>query len=266
MNTQKTLTCHQCQQQFVVIEHPVTQTRPPSRRKYCSDICRRRANRVPEHAESRKRYLNSPKGKATKERKAKRYKQSEKGQTKYKSLLIKKRLHTLNNRKPCLACLKPIPVGKQKFCSRECQYFNSMLFKLPKTVMPRKCQECGSDSYFRQRYCSSKCRSKAQRRTETYKSTRRVESRKRRARKRNAYTETVHLEVIAQRDKYKCHICHKHVNMNLDYTDKYSPTMDHLIPLSFGGDHTYANIRLAHRTCNSRKGNRAINEQLLLFG
>lgn len=259
MNTQNTLTCPQCQQQFEFI--PTN-----NRRKYCSLKCKRRANQVSEDAESRKRYLNSPKGKAMKERKAKRYKESEKGQTKYKSRLVENRLHTATNRKPCLACFKPVPVGKKRFCSHECQHFNSMLLKLPKTVMARKCQECHSDAHFRQRYCSTKCRQKAQRRTETYKAHQRAASRRRRARKRKAHNETVYLEVIAQRDKYKCHICRKHVKMNLDNTDKYSPTMDHLIPLSFGGDHTYANIRLAHRTCNSSKGNRAVNEQLLLFG
>ena len=259
MTTIQTLTCPHCQQQFEFI--PTN-----NRRKYCSDKCKRQANQVPEDAESRKRYLNSPKGKAMAKRKDERYRQSSKGQANYKTNLNQKRLHTLVTRKPCLSCLKPIPLGSKKFCSRECQRFNSMLFKLPKNAILRKCQECNCDSYFRQRYCSSKCRSKAQRRTETYKSYKRAQSRKRRARKRNAHNETVYLQVIAQRDKYKCHICRRNVKMNLDNTDKYSPTMDHLIPLSLGGDHTYANIRLAHRTCNSSKGNRAVNEQLLLFG
>jgi endogenous inhibitor of DNA gyrase (YacG/DUF329 family) len=259
MNTIQNLTCPQCQQQFEFI--PTN-----NRRKYCSIKCKRQANQVLEDAESRKRYVNSPKGKATNKRKHKRYKQSDKGQADYKSRLNQKRLHTLITRKPCLSCLKPIPVGSQKFCSRECQHFNSMLFKLPKNVMARKCQECNFDSYFRQRYCSSKCRSKAHRRTETYKLNKRAGSRRRRARKRNVHNETVYLEVIAKRDKYKCHICRKRVNMDLDNTNKYSPTMDHLIPISLGGDHTYTNIRLAHRTCNSSKGNRAVNEQLLLFG
>ena len=259
MSTTQTLSCLQCQQQFEFI--PTN-----NRRKYCSLKCKRQANQVPENAESRKRYLNSPKGKAMKERKAERYRQSERGQTKYKSRLVENRLHTANKRKPCLACLKPIPVGRHKFCSPECQHFNSMLLKLPKNVMPRKCQECGCSAYFRQRYCSNKCQVKAHRKTEIYRSHRRASSRRRRARKRNAHNETVYLEVIAQRDKYKCHICRKHVKMNIDNTDKHSPTMDHLIPISLGGDHTYANIRLAHRTCNSTKGNRAVNEQLLLFG
>jgi 5-methylcytosine-specific restriction endonuclease McrA len=41
--------------------------------------------------------------------------------------------------------------------------------------------------------------------------------------------------------------------------------MDHLIPLSQNGPHTRANVALAHRSCNSRKGVCAIGEQLALF-
>jgi 5-methylcytosine-specific restriction endonuclease McrA len=45
-----------------------------------------------------------------------------------------------------------------------------------------------------------------------------------------------------------------------------SPTLDHVVPLVAGGLHDPANVRLAHLTCNSRKGAKAANEQLLLFG
>jgi 5-methylcytosine-specific restriction endonuclease McrA len=33
-------------------------------------------------------------------------------------------------------------------------------------------------------------------------------------------------------------------------------TIDHVLPLSRGGDDTPANVRLAHRLCNVRKGPR----------
>ena len=266
MNSVKTLTCPQCQQPFDLIEYPVSQSRPPNRRKYCSVKCKRKANQVPENAKSRRRYLNSPKGKATKQRKNQRFNRSDKGQARYQSHLKNKRLSTLITRKPCLVCLNPIPVGRHKFCSDDCQHFNSMLFNLPKNVLPKKCEECGNTALIVQRFCSKKCCIKAFRRTETYKENRRAHSRRRRARKKNARTETVYLEIIAKRDKYKCHICRKRVNMNLEVAQQHSATMDHLIPLSLGGDHSYANIRLAHRSCNSKKGNRAVNEQLLLFG
>lgn len=42
--------------------------------------------------------------------------------------------------------------------------------------------------------------------------------------------------------------------------------MDHVIPLTKGGNHELANVRLAHLRCNVSKGNRGGNEQLLLIG
>lgn len=40
------------------------------------------------------------------------------------------------------------------------------------------------------------------------------------------------------------------------YASKNYPTIDHVVPLSKGGKHEWANIRLAHLSCNASKGNR----------
>lgn len=67
------------------------------------------------------------------------------------------------------------------------------------------------------------------------------------------------LDEIYERDGRRCHLCSKSVKRS-------EATMDHLIPLSLGGPHTRANVALAHRSCNSSKGNRVANEQLRLVG
>lgn len=33
------------------------------------------------------------------------------------------------------------------------------------------------------------------------------------------------------------------------------PSIDHVIPVSKGGLHSWENVKLAHRKCNTRKGN-----------
>jgi 5-methylcytosine-specific restriction endonuclease McrA len=43
-------------------------------------------------------------------------------------------------------------------------------------------------------------------------------------------------------------------------------TLDHLIPLSKGGNHTSDNLALAHGRCNSRRGAGRIPAQLRLLG
>jgi len=44
------------------------------------------------------------------------------------------------------------------------------------------------------------------------------------------------------------------------------PTLDHLIPLSLGGSHTYENVKCACLRCNCKKSSDAANDQLLLIG
>ena len=263
MHTKNTLTCPQCQQQFEFI--PTN-----NRRKYCSLKCKRQANQVPDDAESRKRYLNSPKGKATARRKASKYYQSETYKTRTQSHEYKQKANDYARQwaqrhrrpRPCAICEDLIPLGRKKFCSDLCVEFDNRIRRPAKIHIVRRCPGCKQPKQFSGTYCSNDC----YRQSDQGKLIKRQARHRRRARMHNAQIEQIDPLVIAKRDKYKCHICRKRVNMDLDIQDNYSPTMDHLIPISLGGDHTYANIRLAHRICNSRKGNRAINEQLLLFG
>lgn len=44
------------------------------------------------------------------------------------------------------------------------------------------------------------------------------------------------------------------------------PSLDHVIPMSKGGAHSYANTQLAHWLCNVTKGNRGGGEQLARVG
>jgi 5-methylcytosine-specific restriction endonuclease McrA len=40
--------------------------------------------------------------------------------------------------------------------------------------------------------------------------------------------------------------------------------MDHIVPFAAGGTHEPANVQLAHRVCNSRKGARLLRADELL--
>lgn len=73
------------------------------------------------------------------------------------------------------------------------------------------------------------------------------QSRIKRARIRNVYIERVVFEDVVERDKWLCGICGEHVNQE-------DATLDHIRPLSKGGEHSYANVQLAHLICNCKKG------------
>jgi 5-methylcytosine-specific restriction endonuclease McrA len=91
-------------------------------------------------------------------------------------------------------------------------------------------------------------------------------NRRRRALKRGSASERYSLVEIAVRDRHRCKLCGKRVAMKIKVPNLMAPTIDHVIPISHGGDDTKANVQLAHFGCNNRKSNRGGGEQLALVG
>ncbi|MDI9885916.1 HNH endonuclease signature motif containing protein [Streptomyces sp. HNM0645] len=73
------------------------------------------------------------------------------------------------------------------------------------------------------------------------------------------------LAEIAERDKGRCGLCGGRVAMKQKVPHPKAPTIDHVVPVSEGGDDTRANVQLAHFVCNSVKGPRG-SQQLALIG
>lgn len=55
--------------------------------------------------------------------------------------------------------------------------------------------------------------------------------------------EFVRRREVYERDAGVCHVCSEAVDWD-DYD------MDHVVPLSRGGDHSYANVKTSHKRCN----------------
>ncbi len=79
----------------------------------------------------------------------------------------------------------------------------------------------------------------------------------RRAKKRGATVEKVDPFEVFDRDGWVCGICDEPVDPKLRHPDRMSASLDHVVPISLGGDHSYANTRCSHWICNIRRGNRA---------
>lgn len=59
------------------------------------------------------------------------------------------------------------------------------------------------------------------------------------------------------RENPVCWLCGHDIDLTLPPTDRMSGTADHVIPLDAGGPpRDPDNVKPAHRSCNSRKGNR----------
>lgn len=126
---------------------------------------------------------------------------------------------------------------------------------------PRPCGECANlftPQYGdkRRTYCSSECQHKA---------THRAVRLKGKARKRAATVEPVNPTRVFDRDGWRCHLC----NGMTDRTKRgtlhpNAPELDHIVPLSKGGAHSYANTACAHKKCNHAKSDRIIGQPSLL--
>lgn len=117
-----------------------------------------------------------------------------------------------------------------------------------------ECPVCGTITG-RKLYCSTACANKA-------------ENAKKEIKRRNKVAAvmidtdiTVH--GLYKRDRGICYICGMTCQLD-DYIVRdgtticgdYYLSIDHVVPLAKGGKHSWSNVRLAHRICNSKKGDR----------
>lgn len=121
-----------------------------------------------------------------------------------------------------------------------------------------KCIECDRPAIARERcrsHWNALRRQERGRENEAWNDRARAAYHQRRARKKNpdGRIEQITTADVAVRDREMCGICSTAVDMTLIYPDPGSPSLDHVIPLSRGGEHTWENVQLAHLGCNWKK-------------
>lgn len=110
------------------------------------------------------------------------------------------------------------------------------------------CPVCNSLFVGRNKYCSTRCANKVHYSTSKDKRLRRI--------KQATIDYTITLKELYERDKGICWICGRECDYEADSNSNYYPSIDHVIPLSRGGVHSWENVKLAHRICNSIKRNK----------
>ena len=112
-------------------------------------------------------------------------------------------------------------------------------------------------------YCSKECKRKIENRLS--KASKRANgisgNHRHRARKYGcAYDSSVTLPKLIKFKGLRCGICGGMCDPNdhawTEYMGPMSPTIDHIIPMSKGGGHTWDNVQVAHAICNSYKCDR----------
>lgn len=140
------------------------------------------------------------------------------------------------------------------FCSRQCKEEARRVADKAARVASksaRSCLHCGGTIGPERRvdaaYCSERCNQAAH--NAVRKASWKVGERQ----------ESVSRAYIVARDNGTCHLCGKKCRPDEIH-------LDHLVPLSRGGDHSAANLRVACAACNLSKRAEARGEQLLLIG
>jgi len=199
-------------------------------RKFCSEECKR-------HAEREVRRLTGP---------------------------------PLSRRGACSECGKAVTVAatsappERRRC-RDCQRKNPRRRSAPFVPQDLTCPTCGT-SFTQQRYGQKYCCTEHRPpRPGTRTAGRVAASRRRRLRVATTWDGVTDAEIF-DRDRWKCGICGKRIGKSFKAPHPRSKSIDHVIPLSEGGDDTAANKRAAHLGCNIQRSNRGGNEQLALIG
>jgi len=170
--------------------------------------------------------------------------------------------------RPCVWCLHdfiPSGIKVSTYCSKRCKssYTSSVKKNQCDLVL---CEDCGDrparpfTQGFMRSLCVS-CRILAD-------TARRNANHALREAKIRAGDKGINWQALWLRDGGICHLCRKKVKyLPGNAINAMGGTIDHLIPLTPDGTHTWSNVALAHRRCNTSRGNRdVVPVQLLLVG
>lgn len=120
----------------------------------------------------------------------------------------------------------------------------------------RACQLCAAEFWplkATQRYCSKSCASTMiERPVKTLAP--KGNTHQARARRFGVKYETVIKIKVFERDGWFCVICQTPVDRTVEWPHPDSASLDHVVPLSRGGEHAYRNTQCSHFRCNIAKG------------
>lgn len=146
--------------------------------------------------------------------------------------------------------------GNSHFCSNECKKEYLEVGKIRSRTL-RKCKYCQKWKYgFKFNYCSDRCRKKASRITSELSRHKKYEI----ARRNGQFDADIDIYKLIERDGEQCYLCGDTVLFNLHYNDPKYPTIEHVLAIKNGGTHSWDNVKVACRECNTRKSTILVEE------
>lgn len=136
--------------------------------------------------------------------------------------------------------------------------------QIEKTEKRRKVKECAFCKVLfcpmillRAKFCSDECANFS------FRESKKAARKARKARQITLKVENVVPLKVFRRDKWTCYLCGRKTLQELRGTyEDLATELDHVVPLSKNGEHSYANIKCACRACNIRKSNTNVKKYL----
>lgn len=169
--------------------------------------------------------------------------------------------------RPCAWCNEPLPQaspGQRKFHTECAKEWTSVT--RTQDDSGRQCTKPGCDRPLRARgMCSMHykrwARAEGLVKPEPWDDRRKNNHHLRRARMTgNGPCELVTIDALMARDNNTCNVCDEHIDPTLEYPNPMSKSIDHIIAVSRGGEHTMNNTAPSHLICNIRKNDKPLEE------
>lgn len=242
-----------------------TYTTTKDSNRYCSQPCRKTARLERNRIGDRRRYKGPP------PRYCQQCGQPVPPKRNYCQACLKQRARERAREQARVSTTSPLKYGqcdwcgklyiqrhRRRYCSDRCLELQHPARRKSTRIEYAYCPRCGTLFTRRatsnpRRYCTIRC-GKAARKNHRFHLQRTTAK----------PGESIGLAQLEQRDGRRCHLCGK-LTTKRRGNHPNAPSIDHLIPLSAGGAHEWANVALAHRQCNSVRRTTG-DAQLLLIG
>lgn len=180
------------------------------------------------------------------------------------------------DQRQCVQCGASIDSPKVAYCSRKC-HKRSDYIKRRESIRARErsktlranppviaCETCSrpfAAKRCKSRFCRPACFWKWFRQQPVRRVQSRLHNRKRHAAKAGVRVELVDPSIVFARDEWTCQLCGRKTPQSLAGSrHRLAPTLDHIVPISRGGEHSYRNCQCACLICNIKKHTRVIGQ------
>lgn len=145
---------------------------------------------------------------------------------------------------------------RRSYCNDQCS--NRMESK-KRSLRKRKLKKCKICNVWHRKTgfcCSNYCKKRLEIATNKLYSSKRMEI----AKQNGTFDRGITIEKLIKRDGERCYLCGDTVIFDLGYNHSKYPTIEHVLAIKNGGTHSWDNVKVACRECNTRKSTILVDE------